>query len=77
MSNPETTARATLAQLKRRWRASGFDGAELDPKKPPQLVLTIGTIREVWKLLQANKEDSVYELIETGPQGIQSKVPEL
>jgi hypothetical protein len=57
---PGTTARAKLRHLLARWKAEGHNGADIDPKKPPELVFVEGLRREVWKRI--NGED--YECIE-------------
>ena len=68
LANPElapgTTAKATLTQLQKRWSVGGN---ELDPKKPPQLVLITGMRRETWRLLKPDGGSSMYELIEVRP----------
>lgn len=60
---------ATLAQLLKRWRASGLDETSINPKNPPELVLVKTMARETWRLMRREKSgpESVYELIETRP----------
>ena len=57
-------ARASLTQLMKRWKAAGVDGGDINPKKPPELVIVTGTRRETWKRLNS---ENLYELIEATP----------